>query len=571
MEKKEVLFLSIIMVVVFLGQLYIADRTIFGDDHIFATFAQTKQFFYTENAHPPLPVWLDIFFTSFFGLGNRALRLTSLLFATLTVGLVYFLAKKTVGQKAAWIAALLVAFSAWHIRASQMNSGSDGGMFTFFFYLTLYFFVLFLEAKQTKHLVFLGISFGLTLLSKETGVLLLPICVFYYFHTLTLKTKKETTLKEEISHVTKCSLAILFIAGIVWSIFPILDILYNNGQNMNAIIERVNSAVIQREEALALNYLFLSLFSIFKVLLWMGPLFLFLPFLLLFTKNEQKQYFLFFLVLIVSLLFYIIVTPPNLDRTRYLMILIPALAILSANYLVTKIEADGFGKREWFFVGFGTVFVFVAFLLINQHIVVVSYESQQNPIALLKQGNVLFSIPVFTETDNSGFLLHFGIFLITYTITVFCCLFFFSKNKLVATIALILFLSISLGYNFLVTEEYGLHWTSPNYSDAVKELITYAEENQLKEPLYILKNYELHYYLRPRYTTFVSTYGISETDEGMILEFKQQLEQHGGTILFTDMPPIDKEGLLWKMITEKCVADLTAIDNGIEIGWMWMC
>lgn len=565
MEKKEIIFLSVVMMVVFLGQLYIADRVLFGDDYIFAELAKNNDFFFTENAHPPLPVWFDILITEIFPLTNRTMRLTSIIFATLTIPLIYLLGKKVSGEKAAWIAAMLVGLSAWHIRASQMNSGSDGGMFTFFFYCTIYFFIRFVETQQTKDKIMTGIAFGLTMLSKETGVLLILICGLYYLYTLWKIEKSQR--KEECKKAVKQSIGILLIAGIVWSIFPILDIIFNNGQSINAILERANSAVSER--AAAYSYWFMTVFSLFKLLLWTGPLLLFLPIFCILKKKEWKQEGIFVLLIIVSVLFYFIITPPNLDRTRYLMIIIPALAILSAKYIEEK-TAD-WKKREWFLVGVCSVLVFSAFFLMNQNTVIVSYESQQNPIALLKQGNFNFSIPVFTETDNSGFLLHFGIFVAAYGLTALACLLLFAKNKTIGKTALIIFLSISIGYNFIVAEAYGMHWTSPNYSNGIKEIILYAQENELQEPLYLLKNYEVQWYLREKYTQFVSEYGISETDTVKIEALKEKLQSEGGTILFTDMPPMDKNGLLWKTINENCVADLTVIDKGVEIGWVFSC
>ncbi len=569
MEKKEIIFLSIVMMIVFIGQLFIADRVLFGDDYIFAELAENNEFFFTENAHPPLPVWSDILITEILPLTNRTMRLTSIIFATLTIPLVYFLGKKVSGEKAAWIAAVLVGLSAWHIRASQMNSGSDGGMFTFFFYLTLYYFITVVETSQTKDKIATGIAFGLTMLSKETGVLLIPICGIYSLYTL-WKTEKNQQ-KEECKKAVKHCIGILLIAGIVWSIFPLLDLIYNNGQSINAILERATSAVSER--AAAYSYWFMSVFSAFKLFIWSGPLLFFLPIVCILKKKEWKQEWkqewIWVILLIVSVLFYFVITPPNLDRTRYLMITIPALVILGAKYIEEKTAE--WKKREWFLVGVCSIIIFIAFFLMNQNTVIVSYESQQNPIALLKQGNLNFSIPVFTETDNSGFLLHFGIFVAAYGITALACLLLFAKNKTIGKIALIIFLSVSIGYNCIIVEAYGLHWSNPNYSDGVKEIIQYAEENQLKEPLYLFKNYELQWYLRDKYQNFVSDYGISETDPVKIEALNGKLQSKGGTVIFTDMPPMDKEGLLWKTINEKCVTEHVVEDKGVEIGYVFSC
>ncbi len=573
MGKKELLFLSIVMSIVFLGQFYIADRVLFGDDYIFATLAEENKFFFTENAHPPLPVWSDIIITEMLPLTSRTIRLTSIIFATLTIPLVYFLTKKIANQKAAIIATLIVGFSAWHIRASQMNSGSDGGMFTFFFYLTLYFFITVLETDRIKDKIATGIAFGLTMLSKETGVLLIPICATYYCYTI-WKRKKETdfSIKTEITNGVRNASIIIFIALIVWSIFPIFDIIYNQSQSINAIVGRIDAAVIEKETNGSYNYWFMTLFSIFKLLIWTGPLLLFVPILIIMNREYKERQEILVLTILTSVLFYLIITPPNLDRTRYLMITIPALAILSAKYIAAKTEEWEFGKKECITIGILSIIFFSTFLFINQNNVIVSYESQENPIALLKEGNLNFSIPIFTETDNSGFLLHFGIFVLSYAITVLLgFILLITKNRTIRKTAFIIFLSISIGYNFIIAEEYGLHWTSPNYSDGIKEIIEYGQENQLKEPLYLLKNYELEWYLREKYTNFVSDYSISETNPAKIENLKQELAEHGGTIIFTDMPPLDKNGLLWQMITEHCIANYVVKDKGIEIGGVFKC
>ncbi len=566
MEKKEIVFLSIIISIVFLAQWYIADRVLFGDDYIFATLAEENKFFFTENAHPPLPVWSDIVITELLQLSNRTMRLTSIIFATMTIALVYVLTRKIMNKKAAMIAAMIVSFSAWHIRASQMNSGSDGGMFTFFFYLTIYSFICALETERMREKVATGIALGLTMLSKETGVLLIPICAGYYCYKIWNR-DKTVRIREEIADRIKDSSIIIFTALIVWSIFPIFDILYNNGASMNAIIERINTVVIGT--SMNYNYWFMVLFSIFKLMLWIGPLLLMISIISIIKREEKKEESIFIILIGVSVLFYLIVTPPNLDRTRYLMITIPALAILCGRYIAEK--TGEFGKKEWMSIGILSISVFIAFLLMNQNTVIVSYESQQNPIALIKQGNFNFSIPIFTETDNSGFLLHFSIFVAAYGITALACLLLFAKNKTIGKIGLIIFLSVSIGYNFIIAEAYGMHWSSPNYSDGIKEIIVYAQENELQEPLYLLKNYELQWYLREKYQNFVSDYGISETDPVKIEALKEKLQSEGGTVIFTNMPPMDKSGLLWQKINENCVAEYTVVDKDIEIGWVFSC
>jgi len=457
------------------------------------------------------------------------------------------------------IAALITAGSAWHIRASQMNSASDGGMFTFFFFVTIYLFMQYMEKKQTNWLVWTGISFGLTMLSKETGFLLMPILGVYYI----LQTRKG---------IIQTFVPIIGIGALIFSIYPVLDIVYNHGDSIQAIATRVETAVIEEENNVSW---FLLAFSIFKIVVWMGPILLFLPILWFFNKEEtwkQKMSNVFFITIIMITLFYFIVTPSNLDRTRYFMVLIPALALLSAKYITTGVKKADIKTREWSYVALLSVIFFFIFISLNAKVVPVSYESNENPLYQIRNVNINFSLPMFTETDNAGFALNFSVVFISLITTslLFICLLVI-KDKTMGKVGLIIFLSISIGYNGIIAEEYALHWTSPNYSDAIKKLTIYAQTHELEEPIYLLKNYELQYYLKHDYRKFVSMYGISETDKEKITRFQELLQKEHGTIIFTDMPFIDKEGMLWNMITTTCKEEFVVEDKGMKIGYVFGC
>ena len=580
-EQKRMLFLVVFCLFLFLFQFFIADRVLFGDDYIFATFAKTKQFFYTENAHPPLPVWSDILLTSVFGLSNRTMRLTSILFATFTLVVVYFFAKQRTTASVALLAVVITGISAWHIRASQMNSGSDGGMFTFFFLLTLFLFSLYLQSLKQKLLILSGISLGFALLSKETGVLLFPILLFCYFF------QKNSNVLLSFSSLRKLFsvfLLLTFLSLFVWSIFPILDLSYNNGQNMHAILERIQGVIIEKQNNLGYYSPILFFYSLFKILLWCGPFLLFFPLLwyIFIGRVRSASFFcrvfadgdILFVTLLFVTLFYFVLVPSTLDRTRYLMVLIPVLCILCAEVVFFFSEKYSISRRDILFTSLLSLLLFALFFFWNSSITVVSFESVQNPVFFISHFDFNFSLPVFTETDNSGFLLNFRIFLFTFVVCslLFCLLCFFNPfSSSFFRICLLFFFAVSLSYNLLITEEYAFHLTSPNYSNGVKELILYAHEHQLSEPLYLLKNYELQYYLQDNYTSFVTMYGISETDASKLTKFSQALEQQHGTILFTDMPPIDKNGLLWETIIEKCVKEYSFSDKGVEVGYVLAC
>jgi 4-amino-4-deoxy-L-arabinose transferase-like glycosyltransferase len=566
LKKKEYIFLIILILLLFILQLSIADRTIFGDDHIFATFAEENTFFYTENAHPPLPVWSDIAITEILPLTNRTIRLTSIIFTLATIALVYIIGRRE-SKAIAIIAALITGLSAWHIRASQMNSGSDGGMFTFFFLLAMYFFMEYTERKQIRNLVFAGIALGFTMLSKESGILFLPIAALYYITNIK-KTQKSTILNK-VKNIFKTGLLLSIIALTVFSIFPVADTLFNNGQNLDAIMNRIDTVAEERPQNL-----FLWVFSLFKVFIWAGPLLIFIPllaFLNTIRGRERKKLWkdIFWIQILFIGAFYILFVPANLDKTRYLMLLIPALAIVSARYL-TSIKTINWNKKTIATITIATILLFAIFLAINTSFKPASYESTTNPMTQIKSGQFDFTIPLFTETDNSGFGMNFRILFMTILVSGFALTTMLYKKW--QPLALILLIILSLSYNGFIIAEYGFHATSPNYSDAIKDITAYAQENQLEEPLFLLKNYELQFYLRNNYNNdaFVTRYGLSETNTETINAFRTEL-QNDATVIFTDMPFIDKEGILWKTINQECTKVFTTEDKAHETGYIFSC
>lgn len=569
MERKEWLHLGMFLIVVFAFQWTIADRVLFGDDYLFATFASEKLFFYYENAHPPLPVWTDIFLTTIFGVSNQTMRLTSILFSTLTVGLLYVLCRRFFSFRVAWISVLFLGISAYHIRASQMNSTSDGGMFTFFFLLALYFLLCYFEKLEKKYLLYSGIALGFTLWTRETGVLLFPIialCLFFYHY------QREKSVWKSINKSCKPFLVLCFIGSIIFSIYPAIDLTFNQGTMLYTLFARAETAVLK--DVPTHGYIALFLYSIFKIVVWLGPLFLILTLFWLSTilhskfRKEPNQ-FVFLITFFVVLLFYFTVTPPNLDRSRYVMVLLPIFALFSGqavDTLVSKFRVSSFAS-----IGVCSLLFFCLFLWMNSFISVVSYEGNSNPFHQLAAENIFFSVPLFTETDNSGMLFQFSIIVVAFALGIL----FFSLSYF-RVFFLILFFSVGLGYNFVLVEEYAMHFVSPDYSNAVKLLINYSTTHHLKEPIYLLKNYELKYYLGHEIdfysnSTFITRYGIPDTDEEKIARFASELDNYGGTIIFTDMPPIDKNGLLWQTINEKCVKEYSVTDKNIEIGWILVC
>ncbi len=128
------------------------------------------------------PLWsylTDIAYT-IFGVNGFSARFLSFFFGTLTILMVYLLGKQLLSQRIALIAAVLLAFSAFHIRYALMEMDEAMIFFVLFAY---YCFVK--ELKENKKISILAfISMGIAILIKPIAIPFLPgfILAFYLAH-----------------------------------------------------------------------------------------------------------------------------------------------------------------------------------------------------------------------------------------------------------------------------------------------------------------------------------------------------------------------------------------------------
>jgi 4-amino-4-deoxy-L-arabinose transferase-like glycosyltransferase len=183
-----------------------------SDEAVYAGQAATlsgdplrSQFFSVFRAHPLLIAFLISIPYRIFGttqvsvveFWGRAVVAGS---GTLTVSALYILAKVMYSKKAAVIGSLLLALLPYHILVSRQVL-LDVGL-GFFFVVTLIFLVKFAKTGNLIWAFGIGISTGFAVLSKEVGILLVPIILIF------LKLRNFLTLRSFLIMVGGFFLAI---------------------------------------------------------------------------------------------------------------------------------------------------------------------------------------------------------------------------------------------------------------------------------------------------------------------------------------------------------------------------
>lgn len=148
---------------------YNSDEAVYAGQGASIANHELKEFFPTFRAHPLL-FQVMVSFGFHLGAGDVFGRLLAAVMGIATIALVYLLGKLLYGRRAGVIAALLIALMPYHVLVSRQVL-LDGPM-TFYATLTLYLIARFAMTGRAAWLYAAGGAMGLTVLAKETSILI---------------------------------------------------------------------------------------------------------------------------------------------------------------------------------------------------------------------------------------------------------------------------------------------------------------------------------------------------------------------------------------------------------------
>ena len=128
---------------------------------------------------PPLNMWLMSLSYQILGVSNFSSRLVSAIFGSLSLVLIFYLGKKLYnGYVGLFSAFVLGTFTTFYVFARRAMTDVP---LVFFVIASLYFLVLSEKAqKSNRYLALSGLFFGLALMTKQVGALLIPLIVIAY-------------------------------------------------------------------------------------------------------------------------------------------------------------------------------------------------------------------------------------------------------------------------------------------------------------------------------------------------------------------------------------------------------
>jgi 4-amino-4-deoxy-L-arabinose transferase-like glycosyltransferase len=270
------------------------------------------------RAHPLfLQSMVSITF-AIFGITDSTARLVPVIFGTLTVFFTYLVAKELFDRKVGLMSCLVLALLPFHIVFTRQVLVDIP--LSFFLMLFLYFIIKYKITENTIYSYWTGVSSGLCLISKEIGIITIPIFVIF-------------TL---LTHKLKLNKFLIFLSGFLSGLFPYFFLIVTRQDAANAIY---SYAIFQLGKgghkfspqylSILINEAFgyaLSILCIISVVvLWREA-----------TKTRDRRYKDQLILLVLTLgAFFIFYQFLPATGDRFMITLVPPAVILGCAFLVS--------------------------------------------------------------------------------------------------------------------------------------------------------------------------------------------------------------------------------------------
>lgn len=628
---------SIVIIVFLVLILFFMSIRFFNIDNtiVFDEYVQTKAAIIEHNEAgldkgteiPPLTNWIRIAFSELLGKSTQVLKFASLVFGTLTVGITYLLARQFYDKIISAMSALLLSISSWHMLGSTSIS-FDGAFLTFFFSLTIYLFVLYIKSGKIIYLTLTGVIFGMVMLTKLNGIIVIPIIIIYgiyYNYSLSKSARRESKIRNErepsknlmiknkkfslASRILQNSLKEMSIIGIigatVFLIFPLAAYM-TDWSYFTVVLQHTKS--LQALHELNLPIL---LIQFAQALFWIGPLYIGLLLIKIFDIRNfaAKKDMLFYIWMAIALFFYVFIIKDNFRPIeRYLFIILPPLCILGSDALTRILfrypdtKAPGISLK-------GRIIKRRIILLISMIAIMItamSYAAMNttNTLPFYPKTEYItrvmnlewnFLVPFTGDQGPIGMYIPFtiiaGAFILSgaiLTIQIYMIIknliterkttshprYYKSRkksmknsNSKISSALFMVFLAVSLSYNFFMGQELLFSLTTPDIDKINKEVIVYAKEMDLNGQVYVFRNNAYIYYLK------------NENNEIKIMDFNNLNQEYldnifdnteKKTFIIIDFPSIGENNIIWNVLEKNCIR-INRFEDKIPIGHIYTC
>ena len=298
---------------------------------------------------PPLTYWVIALSSWLFGINEFAIRLPIVLMALGSIWLTYLLGKQLFGKKGGMYAMVMMALSLQLIAVKQYASPEVP--LTFFFTLTMYWFIKGYLKQQFKYILLAYIALGLTVLTKGYPYILVIGGAIGLFVIIDTSFKLNETWKKIRFLKLHVGAPIILIIGLSWVIYMYVK----DGQDFWAVYKRetIDRALTKKSSSL-------KPFFYFEVILWsILPYSLVFYYALIFHIKRFKNIKAIAFPLSWFLVMLILFTSAKGKIPTYFIQAHPAMILMTVPLLLNYIPSKKTWKMLW-----KTTFWFPSILLL---------------------------------------------------------------------------------------------------------------------------------------------------------------------------------------------------------------
>ncbi|MBI4146924.1 glycosyltransferase family 39 protein [Candidatus Woesearchaeota archaeon] len=539
---KKITSVILILVAFVLLRVIPATFSYYADEHKWALIVDPAEGMLGKIPHPPLGEII----MHYGGVltGYTTLRFVPLFFSVLDAILVFFILRRYAGTSAAISGLIALTLSMYSVLASTMLD-TDGAIMPFFFLLGAYAYFRYEEKKQTSWLV-------LSAASAAAGTLIkLPFVLFY--PTLALHVFSKNTLRKTIKNLAIYAGITIAAAAII---LPLLRVIYPHFNLRYAFGYGSSFPLLN---ILSRDY-FHTMLLLAITLIYVSP-FIGLVVWSMFNKTPKKTFLLSWIA--IALAFYLfIVDVSHRPLERYLMTIIYPLAIL-AGIFINKI-LPALKKNAAFFARATLLFLLPGIFLNSMQAETLPLYPKTAYVEHILTANLLFWVPLTGGSGPIGFQVT-AAFIITFFSLAFAFIIIGLLNKKRATTFFLMFLSITLAYNLILTEEFVFSAMSPNVQAVGKQTLNSVLTNPNIKKI-ITFNDAFAYELVKSGKYGGRFYAVPEYFDANLAKF----DKHNGTFMIIDYPQISRESKYWKYFTT-CKTMQTFSDKNSTLGYILDC
>ncbi len=183
MQKAKILLLLLLLLGAGIRLYHLDYKSLSIDETIGTFYAQEpvpRIWIMTINdVHPPLFYLFHHFWLRLFGASETAIRSISVLFALLTIVVLYLLSRRLFNHATAVMTVLLLVFSPWHIWISQ--NGRSNAMLLFLVCSSTLFLLHLLQSRQKRWYVLYGLTTLMALLTHYFAFMIWAAQIAFVF------------------------------------------------------------------------------------------------------------------------------------------------------------------------------------------------------------------------------------------------------------------------------------------------------------------------------------------------------------------------------------------------------